>query len=380
MRVLIANTYVPFCFGGAEMHALSLRDALRAEGHEAEIAHIPFKWYPPEAIPDHLMACRLLDLTEANGQPIDRLIGLRFPAYHVRHPNKALWILHQHRPAFDLWDSPQSDLLHVPGGLQMRDTIRHLEKKLLPEARLLYANSANVADRLRRFCALDAEPLYHPPPNADRYDIDTAAGARAQSEASAQQRQATGDDAEPFLFFPSRLNRLKRQDLVLKALARTRKPVRVRFAGQGDTAELAETFRQLGRKLKVDGRVQWLGHVSEDDKRRLYASCRGVVFPPEDEDYGYITLEAMLSGKPVVTCADSGGPLEFVAHEQTGLVADPDPDALAAAFDRLWSDPGFAADAGRAGRERYRALGVSWPNVVAKLLAPAPEPGASLAV
>ena len=38
----------------------------------------------------------------------------------------------------------------------------------------------------------------------------------------------------------------------------------------------------------------------------------GVIFPPLDEDYGYVTLEAMLAAKPVITCTDSGGPLEFV--------------------------------------------------------------------
>ncbi|MDQ3755121.1 MAG: glycosyltransferase family 1 protein, partial [Acidobacteriota bacterium] len=43
--------------------------------------HVPFKWYPPEKILDHMLACRLLDLTEVAGTPVDLLIGLRFPAY-----------------------------------------------------------------------------------------------------------------------------------------------------------------------------------------------------------------------------------------------------------------------------------------------------------
>jgi len=58
-----------------------------------------------------------------------------------------------------------------------------------------------------------------------------------------------------------------------------------------------------------------------------------------DEDLGYVALEAMYAGKPVVTCLDSGGPLEFVVHDQTGFVTEPTPEALAEAIDRLADHP-----------------------------------------
>src|SRR5438067_8700077 len=121
MRILIATTHVPFIRGGAEAHAEGLRDALIAEGHEAEIVAMPFKWYPPERILDHMLACRLLDLTEASGAGVDRVIGLKFPAYLVNHPNKVLWLLHQHRSAYDLWGHPLDDLNAFPNGSQVRE-------------------------------------------------------------------------------------------------------------------------------------------------------------------------------------------------------------------------------------------------------------------
>src|SRR5262245_8557462 len=83
MRILIATVQVPFIRGGAEVHAEGLRDALIDSGHEAEIIAVPFKWYPPERIIDHMLACRLLDVTEVMGTPVDLLIGLRFPAYLI---------------------------------------------------------------------------------------------------------------------------------------------------------------------------------------------------------------------------------------------------------------------------------------------------------
>src|SRR5690242_21322023 len=47
-----------------------------------------------------------------------------------------------------------------------------------------------------------------------------------------------------------------------------------------------------------------------------------------------ISLEAMLSSKALITCSDSGGPLEFVRDGVTGYVADPTAQAMAAAMDR----------------------------------------------
>ena len=103
--------------------------------------------------------------------------------------------------------------------------------------------------------------------------------------------------------------------------------------------------------------------------RRRYANAIAVIYPPTDEDYGYITLEAMLASKPVITCTDSGGPLEFVSDRETGLIAEPTPEALAAAFDSLWENRRQAKTWGEAGRARYESLNLSWETVVKKLLA-----------
>lgn len=348
MRILIATAHVPFIRGGAEAHAEGLRDALLREGHEAEIVAVPFKWYPPEKILDHMLACRLLDLTEVAGTPVDLLIGLKFPAYLIPHPNKVVWILHQHRTAYELWDHPLGDLIYSPDGAQVRDAIRAADSHLLAEAKALYANSGNVAHRLKQYCGLDAPPLYHPPPHAEKFYC----------------AESVGD----YLFFPSRLCRPKRQGLILEALAQTSEPVRVRFAGTPDYPSYIDELKSLARKLKVQQRVEWLGQVSEDEKRRLYSEARGVLYPPIDEDYGYITLEAMLASKPVITCTDSGGPLEFVKNNETGLVVEPTAESLAAAMDQLWANEEQSRVWGRTGRVLYEKMGISWANVVRKLL------------
>jgi len=349
MRVAIVTVQVPFIRGGAEVLADSLLQALRNQCVEADIVSIPFKHYPPERILDHMMACRLLDLTEAFGNPIDRVIALKFPAYLVPHPNKVLWILHQHRSAYDLWEHPQAgDLRHAPNGQFVRDAIHQADQKLIPEAKAIFTLSENVSRRLKNSCGIQSEPLYNPPAGAEAFYCA---------------------EASDYLFCPSRINPLKRQTLVLKALAHTRQPVRVWFAGAADHPQLQQECDRLVREFRLQERVRFLGSVSESEKLRLYAESLGVVFAPVDEDYGYITLEAMLSRKPVLTCEDSGGPLEFVRPHETGIVAEPTPEAVAEGLDDLWADRMRAEKWGIAGHERYQAMEISWKNVVERLLA-----------
>jgi glycosyltransferase involved in cell wall biosynthesis len=118
----------------------------------------------------------------------------------------------------------------------------------------------------------------------------------------------------------------------------------------------------------VQGQAEWLGQISEVEKRECYARSLGVIYPPVDEDYGYVTLEAMLSSKPVIVCSDSAGPLEFVRHEATGLIAEPTAQSVASAMDRLWQQREQAKDWGAAGRALYDHMRISWSGVVEKLL------------
>jgi glycosyltransferase involved in cell wall biosynthesis len=348
MRILIATVSVPFVRGGAETLAEELRQNLLREGHEAEIAAIPFKWYPPERILDNILACRLLDITESCGVPIDRVIGLKFPAYLIPHPNKVMWLLHQHRPAYDLWSHSLGDLDKTPCGEQIRSAICRADERLIPKSKAIYTIAENVAKRLKLFNGIDGEPLYHPPKSAGEF--------RCQK-------------AEPYLFFPSRLCLTKRQGLVLQALARTEEDVRIRISGTAANPAHEQALKQQALEFGISDRVEWLGHVTEEEKRRQYARAIAVVFPPVDEDYGYVTLEAMLSSKPVITCNDSGGPLEFVEHEQTGLVTSPTPLELAAAFDLAWRERDRMQQYGEAGRRKYDLMDISWSNVIRKLVA-----------
>lgn len=346
MRIGIATVQVPFVRGGAEALAGGLQAALEAAGHEAEIISLPFKWYPAARIPEHMLAARLMQVEESCGQRIDRLIGLKFPAYLMPHPSKRLWLLHQYRSAYDFWEQPFGDLRHAPDGAHVRAVIQNADTALLGECEALYAISQIVSDRLLQFNGLHAEPLYHPPPGATRL------------------RPVAWED---YVLFPSRVNESKRQHLAIEALALAREPVRLVFLGASDAPEYYAALRARCAALGLEDRVTWHGPVSEPDKLELYGRSLAVLFPPLDEDYGYVTLEAMLCAKAVVTATDSGGPLEFVVDGVTGAVCAPDPLALAGALDLLWADRVRTRQMGKAGRQRYDDLHLGWDQVVGRL-------------
>jgi glycosyltransferase involved in cell wall biosynthesis len=209
MRVIVASVRTPFVHGGAEVHAAQLLAALKAEGHTADLVEMPFN-PEPELIPDQMLACGLLDLTNIHETPVDRLIALKFPAYLIPHPHKVVWLLHQHRAAYDLYENAHGGLADTPRGRILRDIIRRADEQIGVEARAIFTNSRNVTRRLQEFSGTPSVPLYHPPAGAEEFYC--------------------ADEAGDYFFFPSRLTATKRQELVIEALGLTSSPVRIKFS------------------------------------------------------------------------------------------------------------------------------------------------------
>jgi glycosyltransferase involved in cell wall biosynthesis len=167
-----------------------------------------------------------------------------------------------------------------------------------------------------------------------------------------------------YLFSAGRLDRLKRFDLAIDALARCGPKVRLKIAGVGPVEH--ELRRQIAR-LGLEGRVELLGFVSVEELIALYAGCRAVLYAPLNEDYGYVTIEAFLSRKPVITTADAGGPLEFVTPGNTGWVAPAEAGALAETIEQVW-DRGTAQLRAMGEEGLAVASGITWERVVDQLV------------
>ena len=347
MNVLVLNTQIPYCYGGAEVLAEDLQQQLSIAGHNAAILTLPFKWYPQQTLVNTILASKLMDISNFNGVNIDKVIALKFPMWLIPHPDMSLWILHQHRAAYDLWDSNLSDLAAMPDGKALRDLIRREDNSAIGRSKRIYTISRNVSARLKRYNSMDSDVLYPPPRAMDRFHVESY-----------------GD----YFFFPSRINPIKRQELVVEALAHVPEPVRVVFAGEPDSPRYMERLKKRVKELKVQDKVEWRGRVSEQEKFDLYARALMVIFTPVDEDYGYVTPEAMLSSKAVLTLEDSGGATEFVVNEQNGLLVQPDARSLAMAISRVWNDRAEAQRLGGNARRHVDGLDLSWGKIIGSLL------------
>ena len=146
---------------------------------------------------------------------------------------------------------------------------------------------------------------------------------------------------------------MKRLDLAIRAIAAVPAPARLVLVGDGSQRAALE---QLAADVGARDRVTFAGSVDGDELVRLYADARAVIYTPFDEDFGYVTLEAFLSGKPVITAHDSGGTLEFVVEGVNGFVCAPDHDAIAGAAARLAADESLARRLGAAGQTRARTI------------------------
>ncbi|MCX9158351.1 glycosyltransferase family 4 protein [Niveibacterium sp. 24ML] len=342
MKVIVASTQVPFIRGGAEAMTEGLLKALREAGHSAELVTLPFRFSPLDEVVENMESWESLDFERFDAGQVDHLIALKFPAFNVQHPRKTVWLMHQHRSVYELFDTSFGEQANERN-CTLREKILRSDCRNLSSARAVFTISQTVSDRLKLFNDVESEPLYQPPPGAEYF---------------------TPGPVFPYVYCPSRLEKLKRQDLLIKAMQYVKSPVAAVIAGEGG---MAHEYKKLAYELGVENRVSFVGHVDPKQMCRYYSNCLAVFFGPFSEDYGFITLEAMLSGKPVVTCTDSGGPMEFVLHGQTGFVVPPDPEAIAVSIDDLWNSPSHGRHIGMAGLERYGDLGISWNRVVEKL-------------
>lgn len=346
-NVLIVSTKAPFQWGGAELLARSLLGALRAAGIRSDLLEVPHFQYPATEVFTAIRQTRQLEIGESNFGPIDRVITLKFPAYLVQHPCKVLWLLHQYRQVYDLWDEPQVGFATVPEGMPIRQAVEKADNIAMAQHRLRFAISGVVQERLQRFNGFGSEVLY--PPLPDDLPLYSAG-------------------EEPYFLFPARITPSKRQSLIVESLALTREPVHVHFVGGAELTTLITELESRATALGVRDRVTFDGWVPESKKRDLLARCRGVVYTPRLEEYGFVSLEAARAGKPVLTCSDSGGVVELLSG--CCVVAEPEPAAIARGLDELWSDATLRRSIGRSARDLVDSLEITWERTLERLMAP----------
>ena len=326
--------------GGAERFFDGLHVALRQRGCDARIVNLDSDESTFEAIEETYVRCYDFD---ASG--FDALISTKAPTYLVRHPNHVCYLVHTMRVFYDMFEDafprPTPEIRSRRALIQRLDTLALSP----PRTRRVFAIGHEVARRLRGVNGIDAQVL-HPPLGFDRF--------------------RTGSFGN-YIFAPGRLHRWKRVDLAIEAIQLAKSSLRLVVAGTGEDEC---SLRALAGDSK---RVEFLGRVSDEQLVDLYANALAVAFVPVREDYGYVTVEAFRSGKPVVTCSDSGEAAALVDDGVCGFVVAPSAADVAAAFDRLAQDRALAARMGSAGLAKSATF--DWDTVVSALLCAVGQPG-----
>ena len=328
--------------GGHMVIARELVRALRDAGHDAEIIVTPQNRFGRQA--SAYVATWLTDVGSSDGRRSTRSSRCAIPSYAVRHERHVCWLNHTMREYYDLWDRFSSTLGRR--GLlkeRVRRRAMHVADRYLLTRNVtkLFVQSRTIQQRLAMWPELRSTVFYPPAPQRP------------------YRCEAYGD----YVFMVSRLTPLKRADLLIEALATPDAAgVRAMIAGEGeDRPRLASLISRRG----LHDRVTLLGRIGDEEMLDYYARCRAVVFPPVQEDYGFVTVEAFASRKAVMTCRDSGGPAELVADGINGYVCEPTAAGLAAALRRLIDDSGLAERLGAAAFESGGKL--NWPDTIRHL-------------
>jgi glycosyltransferase involved in cell wall biosynthesis len=366
--------------GGAENLWWGLLEHLnRKTPHAADLIKLPTPERSFWEVVDSYRNWAALDVSS-----YDLVISGKYPAWMVAHERHVCYMLHPLRGLYDtypsdwptcyesrhpevgalldLLESPvrgraalqecfgrleairarsdvPSDAFAFPGPL-IRQVVHFLDDVGLRDGAMVrhVALSKTVAARPGYFQSPDSVPVAHAP---SRLRCVRSAGGG-------------------YLFTASRLDVPKRIDLLISAMQHVSSDIQLRISGTGPHEQL---LRELARG---DDRIRFMGFLNDSDLVRNYTGARAVMFAPYLEDYGYITLEAMRSGKPVITTTDSGGPTELIEDGVSGFVVSPDAASIGARADLLARRPRLARRLGRAGYAR--ASSITWDRVVSTLL------------
>ena len=342
MKILVLSNRLPFSHGGAEELAFHLVRNLQMAGHGAEAMRIPFSHQPFERLIDEMVIGRSLRVAN-----VDLVIALKFPAYLVPHGNKVIWLLHQLRQAYDLFDAGDTLIPRTPRGDEIRAMVRKADEAALAEARSLVA-LPNTARRLKKYHGITADVLM-PPLNDPELFV--------------------GGESQGYIFAGGRVGPGKRQSLLIQALKYAPR-VRLVVAGSPTSRSAKDELAAIAARHGVSDRVRFdVRLLDRAEIASLVNHSISSAYVPIDEDgVGYVAMEAFQASKPVITATNSGAVLDIVRDGETGFVCDPTPQAIGAAMSLACERRTKTAAMGRRAKEFLAELDLTWPKTVARLL------------
>lgn len=383
---IVAPSSVPYVIGGAENLWWSLLHYLNTQTeHQVELIKLPSPernfW---EIVQSYEQFSRL------NLDHFDLVISTKYPAWMVKHPNHVVYLQHKLRGLYDTYadhlpvDIPQdprlSDIAQLLAQPQVNEqTLESLFAALhrlkaqasdlpahwfaLPGPLIravvhLMDRIALSTQRIRRYITLSqtvAARADHFPPDATVEVLPHPSGLPTHP----------GQTYE-YIFTTSRHDTPKRLDLLIRAYRLTQVSTPLIIAGEGPQTP------RLKALAEGDERIRFVGRLSDAELVQAYANALFVPFIPYQEDLGLITLEAMTSGKAVLTTCDAGGASELVQPGINGECVQATEAELAEVITRWCQQPDIPRRYGQAAAASVAHI--SWSALAERLLLPPSAP------
>ena len=344
LRILQVGKFYPPHMGGIETHLQALCGALLPHANVRVIVSSDDR-HTVEEIVDAVPVARLATLLTAFSTSIS-------PAMVSRIRNSGADLVHIHLP------NPAAVLAYLASGHRGRlivtyhsDTVKQkflgrLFEPLLSAA--LRKSDAIIATSPNYLATSPVLQAFRDRCHVIPYGIDTAQFEQC-AEAVRSIRQRFG---ERLVVSVGRLVYYKGFEVLIRAMA----SVRGKLVIVGD-GPLRGELERLAAQLGVTENVVFAGEINNASLTTYYhaADLFALASVARSEAFGIVQIEAMAAGLPVVnTSLDSGVPFVSIDGE-TGLTVPPgDPQALAAAINRLLDDDGLRQTLGQAGVRRAK--------------------------
>ncbi len=271
------------------------------------------------------------------------------PSHWVRNKNeRVLWYCHTPlRDVYDLYNyrlslkKPYQKPVYMAGS----SLVRRIDRSIVRDLEMIVANSSNTKSRIEKYLGrTDAKVLS----GGVEYELYKNAG-----------------DGKYFIY-PSRISPNKRQDYAIRAFSAFKRLMpgyKLLIVGQvSKDKQFQEYYNDVAALARRTRDVRLILDSGEEELRRLYSRATAVLYTPMNEDYGLVPLEAMASGKPIIS-VNEGGPRDTIRDGKTGYLVDSEA-AMADKMRVVASDPALSEELGKNGQAWVRRY-YSWKHFFA---------------
>lgn len=342
MKIALVNSIMPFIRGGAEIVVDELERELIKRGNDVDKFGIPYSYDLEYKLIELISVSQMLRFDE-----YDIVIAFKFPAYCVYHKNKVLWIFHQFRQVYELWNIKYG-FSDDKKSRAIKYIIENCDNKFINQAKKIFAISES-AKRLKLYNNINAEIMHCPQKDYETYYFKELGN---------------------YIICPARINNIKRQHLAIEALRYTKSDVKVVIAGVIESddyrIEIEKTIKKYNLSEKVLIHNRW---ISDQEKKDMLAGSLAVFyFAFQEDSCGFTTMEGFYSSKPVITLTDTGGICDFVTHNETGFIVEPNPMKIAEAMDFLFNNRNIALEMGKKALDYIINKNITWEETINRLL------------